>query len=46
MHIIEAVKTSIVFCFLIAAVVGLVSAKPSPREAPSKPLPVAQAALN
>ena len=29
MHIIEAVKTSIVICFLIATIVGLVSAKPS-----------------
>jgi hypothetical protein len=44
MHIIKAVKTSIVICFLIATIVGLVSAKPSPRL--SKPLSVAQAAVN
>ena len=46
MHIIEAVKTSIVICFLIATIVGLVSAKPSPRAVLSKPLSVAQAAVN
>jgi hypothetical protein len=38
MHIIKAVKTSIVICFLIATIVGLVSAKPSPRGVLSKPL--------
>ena len=46
MPIIEAVKTSIVICFLIATIVGLISAKPSPRGVLSKPLSVAQAAVN
>jgi hypothetical protein len=45
-HIIEAVYTGIVICFLAATIVGLVSAKPSPGGAPSKPLSVARAALN
>ena len=46
MHIIEAVKTGIVICFLTATIIGLVSAKPSPRGILSKPLSVAQAAVN
>jgi hypothetical protein len=48
MHVIEAVSTGIVMCFLVATIIGLVSAtpKPSPVEVPSKPLPVARAALN
>jgi hypothetical protein len=46
MHIIDAVKTSIVICFLAATIIGLVSAKPSPGGLSSKPLSVAKAALN
>jgi hypothetical protein len=46
LHIIEAVNTGIVICFLAATIVGLVSAKLSPGGAPSKPLSIARAALN
>jgi hypothetical protein len=48
MQVIDAVSTAIVMCFLTATIIGLVSAtsKPALVEVPSKPLPVARAALN
>jgi hypothetical protein len=46
MHIIEAVKTGIVICFLTATIIGLVSAKPSQGVLSSKPSSVAKVALN
>jgi hypothetical protein len=47
MHVIEAVSTGIVICFVTATIIGLVSATPRPTlvEVPSKPLSIASAAL-
>jgi hypothetical protein len=45
MHFIEAFNTGIVICFLVATIIGLVSAKPSSGGMPSKPM-VAHVALN
>jgi hypothetical protein len=48
MHVVDAVYTGIVLCFLAATITGLVSAtsKPIPGGMPGQPLSVASAAVN